>query len=1499
MDMNRSLPTGNLAMSEKLGDLSPHAPNRLIVKFKDGLSKAELRTTRLVKNSLSAVSIKTLGLTGAEIWELPDTISVEKALLQYRNSPIFEYIEPDYVVTAGAVTPTATFPNDPGFNQLWGLHNTGQSGGTVDADIDAPEAWDIQTGDPNLVIGVIDTGVDYNHQDLVGNIWTNTGEIAGDGIDNDGNGYIDDIRGWDFAYNDNDPMDVYGHGTHVSGTIAGKGNNGVGVTGVAWNAKIMPLKFLDDDGYGYTSGAISAIDYATAQGVKITNNSWGGGDFSQALYDAINTAGQQGALFIAAAGNDYGNNNDVSPSYPASYDLANIISVASTTRTDALSSFSNIGLTSVDLGAPGSDIYSSTPGNNYDTYSGTSMATPHVAGAAALLWSENPDWTAQQVKNALMNTGDSLASLAGKTVSGKRLNVYNALASAYLPSVTVSVSPASVQEDGATNLVYTFTRTNLNLSSPLTVNFAVSGTANAALVGADPADYTVSTSGAVTFNPTTKLGAVTFAANTTTATVTVDPKTDTLEEIQNETVAVAINSGTGYVGGSPSAVMGTIVSEEMLPIFSNPSPITIFEYGASDPYPSAINVSGLSGIINSLQVTLADLNHTYADDIDILLVGPTGAKSLLMSDVGGWDGINNATLTFDATAGAFLPDEGPIFSGSYQPTNSDDDDFFDYPAPGDPYGADFSVFNNTDPNGTWSLYVMDDYDWDSGSIDGGWSLTIGATPVPSVTVNVNPVSVQEDGATHLVYTFTRTSLNLSSPLTVNFAVSGTANAALVGTDPADYAVLTSSAVTFDPTTKLGAVTFAANATTATVTVDPITDTLAEIKDETVEIAINSGSGYIGGSSSAATGTIVSEEDFLTFFSDSFANNNNGWTLGTEWQIGSATTSTGHVYGYPDPGVDHTPTDDNGVAGVVIGGNASTTPLHDFYYLTSPIFDTSTANHYLAFEYSRWLNSDYTPYMQNTVDVFDGSSWINLWSSGEEPGVTDNAWMAQTFDISSYKGKSTSVRFGFNIGSLGEFPVSSWNVDDVKIYGDYLSLPVVTVAATDSSAGETALGTTPNPGQYTLTRTGFLTDSLTVNVAVSGAALNGFDYSAIRTTVTFAAGSATALVNLNVIDDDLQEGPETAILTVVEGSDYTVGATASATVNITDGLTFTGTAGNDRLNGTAGDDTLIGLAGNDALDGKTGADALIGGLGNDTYTVDSIGDVVTENANEGADTVKSSISYTLGANFENLTLSGTANLNGTGNTVNNKLTGNSGNNILTGLAGNDTLDGKAGADTMIGGLGNDTYTVDNIGDVITENANEGTDTVKASIDYTLGANLENLTLTGNANINGTGNALKNKITGNTGANILNGDAGADTLTGKGGNDTFVFQFGQSTITALDRITDFAIGADKIDLLTQGGSAMNAPVAFTRAADSATTNINTVVTNVFADANGAAAGNQVLGLNSAALVRANTSTYLIVNDGTAGFQSANDLVINLTGITGTLPVLGSIPVSNFFI
>ncbi len=331
-----------------------YVPGEILVRFKDSADTVTINRLHTFRKAVNKKDFRPLRLQQIK---LPDNMSVEEAVEYYRSDPNVEYAEPNYIVHA-----LATTPNDSSFTQLWGLHNTGQTGGTSDADIDAPEAWDLTTGSANVVIAVVDSGVAYNHPDLAGNIWTNTGETScTDSIDNDGNGYVDDCRGWDFLGNDNDPSDYNGHGTHVAGTIAATGNNSAGITGVMWQAMIMPLRFLGINGAGTTADAVAAILYANANGAQIINCSWGGGSYSQALKDAIDATQ---AVVVCGAGNDGGSssaNIDNTPNYPASFKSNNIISVTATNHYDNLASFSNYGIKSVDLSAPGESVYSTIP----------------------------------------------------------------------------------------------------------------------------------------------------------------------------------------------------------------------------------------------------------------------------------------------------------------------------------------------------------------------------------------------------------------------------------------------------------------------------------------------------------------------------------------------------------------------------------------------------------------------------------------------------------------------------------------------------------------------------------------------------------------------------------------------------------------------------------------------------------------------------------------------------------------------------------------------------------------------------------------------------------------------------------------------------------------------------------------------------------------------------------------------------------------------------------
>lgn len=461
-----------------------HADKDILIKLKPGAANQIGVLDAFVKNG----TVENLGGNWIHVMSTQD-IDLKSLNNKLQSNPWVEYAQPNYKIKlmedykasspelraaavkiledsqAQPIKDNPTIPNaptiasgaDPLISSQWGMN-----------DIGAFDIWKTFRGSSDMIVAVIDTGVDYTHEDLLPNLWRNPGEAgtdangknkASNGIDDDNNGYIDDTIGWDFVSNDNKPFDLSvepmqllagggnpGHGTHCAGNVGARGNNNIGISGVAPEVKIMSLRFISEKGAGTTAQAISAIRYAVDNGAKVLSNSWGAegedpndGAENQALKDTIQYCQDKGVLFIAAAGNGhkgvgYNNDSDAKPALPASYDHDIIISVAALDSTDHLGSFSNWGVKTVDIGAPGVQVFSTTVGSNYsDTvldifgytvyWDGTSMATPHVAGAAALYWSAHPTQTWKEVKNAMLSSAKPIPALNGKVLSNGKLNL--------------------------------------------------------------------------------------------------------------------------------------------------------------------------------------------------------------------------------------------------------------------------------------------------------------------------------------------------------------------------------------------------------------------------------------------------------------------------------------------------------------------------------------------------------------------------------------------------------------------------------------------------------------------------------------------------------------------------------------------------------------------------------------------------------------------------------------------------------------------------------------------------------------------------------------------------------------------------------------------------------------------------------------------------------------------------------------------------------------------
>lgn len=592
-----------------------------------------------------------------------DPAHYNEALSYYASAEGVAYAQPDFQIELQAT------PNDPFYGNLYGLQRIG-----------APAAWDATTGSHEIVVGVIDTGIDWDHPDLAANIWTNSDEIPGNGRDDDGNGFVDDVRGWDFVNNDNNPDDDNFHGTHVAGTIGAVGNNGIGVTGVNWNVKLMPLKFLSARGSGSTSNAIRALDYARENGAQITNNSWGGGGFSRALSDAIERYRQAGGVFVAAAGNA-GRNNDVSNSFPANYSHDNVVSVAASDSRDRLASFSNYGVNSVDIAAPGVSILSTANGNRYGYASGTSMAAPHVAGAIALVWSQQPDLNYQEVIAAVMNSADPI--LLSRVKYG-RLNLANAIAAE--PPVDVE-GPRVVSADWSGNGnalsqievrfnesidVSSFTEEDIVLSGP-DGPIAVTGLSE------------VTGSGATRFQ-------IEFAQQSQEGDyqVAIGPQiTDTSGNLMNQ-------DGDDVGGELDHDVFNGSASISGLREFSWTGSRTIRDARGWWSRSTTVSLDVAENLtIDDLDVRVS-IQHTWVSDLRLTLIGPDGRRQTLFYRRGGSG--DDIRATFDDQADQHIARGRAPFEGSFRPERP------------------LSVFNNAQTAGRWRLQIRDYAPGDRGRI---------------------------------------------------------------------------------------------------------------------------------------------------------------------------------------------------------------------------------------------------------------------------------------------------------------------------------------------------------------------------------------------------------------------------------------------------------------------------------------------------------------------------------------------------------------------------------------------------------------------------------------------------------------------------------------------------------------------------------------------------------------------------------------------------------------
>jgi serine protease len=753
-----SSPTTILDLNGLTGNANQYSSTDILVQFKQMPG---------AQGGPAIVAGTTLGgqlplESGYFVVNLSPGMTVQKALTEYKAEWGVLNAQPDYELSVSSV------PNDPLLSQQWALKNTGQGGGKPGADIHAEQAWSVTTGSPNIIVAVLDTGVDYNHPDLAENIWINQADIpnywytkssprsgynkivykseiktakpgvitmadlnnpanAGLVWKSDGHSLVDagdllrplseggweqpgkknDLVGWNFVNNNNNPMDHNGHGTNVAGILGATGNNGSGVAGVDWHVQIMPVQFLGSNGYGSVSNFIQALDYAVQHGAKITNNSWEGAPYSSALYDAFQYAQQHGVICVAAAGNE-GANDDNTPDYPANLgaQLNNVVTVAATTNTDQLASFSNYGAHSVDLAAPGVNILSTLPNNQYGSMSGTSMATPEVAGAMALVWGLHPSWSYTQVINQVLNTTDKLSSLQGRVRTGGRLDLAAAVGWNLSTQTTPTITSVKVQGP---------TSTSMN-SLILTFNEAidVSSFSSASVTLTNPKNVRIPVAVSVIGNSGDRQIKLTFANQTSAGTY-----------------KLSINSSVRDPMGVRMTPYQTTITLAAPQTYTNKT--------AESIKPQSLTVSSLAlpaNMVGEVSVRL-DVNYPVDKELYIYLISPSGKTIALDSYRGGW-GANLSNTVFSTQSGNPISAAKAPFAGTFAPDGS------------------LKQLIGTNASGSWRLAIRN-YGKHYGTLL-NWSLTI----TPAISVSSAKVSSANVSSTPATRTSTNTTKTYSN-----------------------------------------------------------------------------------------------------------------------------------------------------------------------------------------------------------------------------------------------------------------------------------------------------------------------------------------------------------------------------------------------------------------------------------------------------------------------------------------------------------------------------------------------------------------------------------------------------------------------------------------------------------------------------------------------------------------------------------------------------------------